>query len=115
MITRAIGNAQKKVEVRNFGVRKHLLEYDDVMNQQRQVVYDLRNQALSGDNMRETVMQIIDDYIIDEIETQSTIGVVADWDWDLIRNNFTTHLLVDVSYQKLIIELNKDDFLWMTQ
>ena len=55
MITRAIGNAQKKVEVRNFGVRKHLLEYDDVMNQQRQDVYDLRNQALSGDNMRETV------------------------------------------------------------
>ena len=109
MITRAIGNAQKKVEVRNFGVRKHLLEYDDVMNQQRQVVYDLRNQALSGDNMRETVMQIIDDYIIDEIETQSAVGVVADWDWDLIRNNFTTHLLVDVSYQKLITELNKDD------
>jgi len=54
MITRAIGNAQKKVEVRNFGVRKHLLEYDDVMNQQRQVVYDLRSQALSGKNMRET-------------------------------------------------------------
>ena len=68
MITRAIGNAQKKVEVRNFGVRKHLLEYDDVMNQQRQVVYDLRNQALSGENMRETVMQIIEDYIVDEIE-----------------------------------------------
>ena len=110
MITRAIGNAQKKVEVRNFGVRKHLLEYDDVMNQQRQVVYDLRNQALSGDNMRETVMQIIDDYIIDEIESQSTVGSIADWDWDLIRNNFTTHLLVDVSYQKLINDLNKDDF-----
>ena len=49
------------MEVRNFGVRKHLLEYDDVMNQQRQVVYDLRNQALSGENMRETVMQIIED------------------------------------------------------
>ena len=79
------------------------------MNQQRQVVYDLRNQALSGDNMRETVMQIIDDYIFDEIETQSAVGVVADWDWDLIRNNFTTHLLVDVSYQKLVNELNKDD------
>ena len=71
MITRAIGNAQKKVEVRNFGVRKHLLEYDDVMNQQRQVVYDLRNQALSGENMRETVMQIIEDYIVDEVEAQS--------------------------------------------
>ena len=45
----------------------------------------------------------------DEIETQSAVGVVADWDWDLIRNNFTTHLLVDVSYQKLVNELNKDD------
>ena len=50
MVTRASSNAQKKVEVRNFGIRKHLLEYDDVMNQQRQVVYDLRNQALAGEN-----------------------------------------------------------------
>ena len=97
MITRAIGNAQKKVEVRNFGVRKHLLEYDDVMNQQRQVVYDLRNQALSGENMRETVMQIIEDYIVDEIEAQSAASSVADWDWGLLKNNFATHLLVDLS------------------
>ena len=58
MVTRAIGNAQNKVEIRNFGVRKHLLEYDDVMNQQRQVVYDIRNQALSGENMRDTVSQL---------------------------------------------------------
>ena len=70
MITRAISSAQQKVEVRNFGVRKHLLEYDDVMNQQRQVVYDIRNQALSGKNMRDTVAQIIEDYIVDEIEEQ---------------------------------------------
>ena len=109
MITRAIGNAQKKVEVRNFGVRKHLLEYDDVMNQQRQVVYDLRSQALSGKNMRETVMQVIEDYIIDEIESHAGIDSMADWDWDLIRNNFTTHLLVDVSHQKLVSELGKED------
>jgi preprotein translocase subunit SecA len=109
MITRAIGNAQKKVEVRNFGVRKHLLEYDDVMNQQRKVVYDLRNQALSGENMRETVMQVIEDYIIDEIESHSGIDSMADWDWDLIRNNFATHLLIDVNHQKLISELGKED------
>ncbi|GIR93625.1 protein translocase subunit SecA [bacterium] len=109
MITRAIGNAQKKVEVRNFGVRKHLLEYDDVMNQQRQVVYDLRNQALSGENMRETVMQIIEDYIVDEIEAQSAASSVADWDWDLLKNNFATHLLVDLSYDKILNDLNSDD------
>ena len=109
MITRAIGNAQKKVEVRNFGVRKHLLEYDDVMNQQRQVVYDLRNQALSGENMRETVMQIIEDYIVDEVEAQSGAGSIADWDWDLLKNNFATHLLVDLSYDKIVNDLNSDD------
>ena len=68
MVTRAIGNAQQKVEVRNFGIRKHLLEYDDVMNQQRQVVYDIRNQALSGEDMRNTVEQIIEDYVMDEID-----------------------------------------------
>ena len=106
---RAIGNAQKKVEVRNFGVRKHLLEYDDVMNQQRQVVYDLRNQALSGENMRETVMQIIEDYIVDEVEAQSSTSSTADWDWDLLKNNFATHLLVDLSYDKIVNDLNGDD------
>ncbi|MEC8899689.1 MAG: preprotein translocase subunit SecA, partial [Candidatus Neomarinimicrobiota bacterium] len=68
MVTKAIGNAQKKVEVRNFGIRKHLLEYDDVMNQQRKVVYDIRRQALSGKNMYDTVLQIIDDFIMDEVE-----------------------------------------------
>ena len=70
MVTRAISNAQKKDEVRNFGIRKHLLEYDDVMNQQRQVVYDIRNQALAGENMQESVAQILDDFILDEIEMQ---------------------------------------------
>ena len=113
MITRAISSAQQKVEIRNFGVRKHLLEYDDVMNQQRQVVYDIRNQALSGDDMRDTVSQIIDDYIVDEIEEYSNMTTIDDWDWDRLRQNLTTHLLVDITHQKLVdelkdVELNAD-------
>ena len=113
MITRAISSAQQKVEIRNFGVRKHLLEYDDVMNQQRQVVYDIRNQALSGDDMRDTVSQIIDDYIVDEIEEYSNETTIDDWDWDRLRQNLTTHLLVDITHQKLVdelkdVELNAD-------
>ena len=100
MITRAISSAQQKVEIRNFGVRKHLLEYDDVMNQQRQVVYDIRNQALSGKNMRDTVAQIIDDYIVDEIEDHSMIDSLNDWDWVALRQNLVTHLLVDISHKK---------------
>ena len=109
MITRAISSAQQKVEVRNFGVRKHLLEYDDVMNQQRQVVYDIRNQALSGKNMRDTVAQIIEDYIVDEIEEQSETESLADWDWDSLRQNLSSHLLVDISHQKLIEDAGRED------
>ncbi|SVC50893.1 uncharacterized protein METZ01_LOCUS303747, partial [marine metagenome] len=82
MVTRAIGSAQNKVEIRNFGVRKHLLEYDDVMNQQRQVVYDIRNQALSGENMRDTVSQVIEDYVADQVEEQSFLGSSEEWEWE---------------------------------
>ena len=110
MITRAISSAQQKVEVRNFGVRKHLLEYDDVMNQQRQVVYDIRNQALSGKNMRDTVAQIIEDYIVDEIEEQSETESLADWDWDSLRQNLSSHLLVDISHQKLIEDAGREEW-----
>jgi preprotein translocase subunit SecA len=101
MVTRAISNAQKKVEVRNFGIRKHLLEYDDVMNQQRQVVYDIRNQALSGEDMYETTEQILDDFIMDEIEAQSFIGTPDMWDWDHLKQSFASHILVDASLEQI--------------
>jgi preprotein translocase subunit SecA len=58
-VTAAIGNAQKRVEAHNFDIRKHLLEYDDVMNQQRSVVYDLRNKALSSLDMSDMVLESI--------------------------------------------------------
>ena len=101
MVTRAISNAQKKVEVRNFGIRKHLLEYDDVMNQQRQVVYDIRNQALSGEDMYETTEQILDDFIMDEIEAQSIMGTPDMWDWDHLKQSFASHILVDASLEQI--------------
>ena len=110
MVTRAIGNAQKKVEVRNFGIRKHLLEYDDVMNQQRKVVYDIRRLALSGEDMNETVIQIIDDFIMDEIEAQAAAGSSELWDWDHLKQVFSSHLLMNCSHQKIQNELGKDDF-----
>ena len=101
MVTRAISNAQKKVEVRNFGIRKHLLEYDDVMNQQRQVVYDIRNQALSGEDMYGTTEQILDDFIMDEIEAQSFMGTPDMWDWDHLKQSFASHILVDASLEQI--------------
>lgn len=96
MVTRAISNAQKKVETRNFGIRKHLLEYDDVMNQQRQVVYDIRNQALHGENMKETVLGFIEDFIDDELGEQEEQNVSL-WDWITLRQNFSSHLMVDAN------------------
>ena len=109
MVTRAISGAQKKVEVRNFGIRKHLLEYDDVMNQQRQVVYDIRNQALSGENMRDSVYQVLDDFIYEEINTQAETGDSDMWDWEYLKQRFASHIMVDISYEKLQSELDEID------
>ncbi len=110
MVTRAISNAQKKVEVRNFGIRKHLLEYDDVMNQQRQVVYDIRNQALAGENMEESVFHILEDFILDEIELQEDNDTPEFWDWDYLKQRFASHILVDVSIDKIEKDLGKNEF-----
>lgn len=60
-VTRAIENAQKKVEAHNFDIRKHLLEYDDVMNQQRKVVYGLRREILKGDGIKDLVLNMSED------------------------------------------------------
>ncbi|MAL65335.1 MAG: hypothetical protein CMF94_04450 [Candidatus Marinimicrobia bacterium] len=109
MVTRAISGAQKKVEVRNFGIRKHLLEYDDVMNQQRQVVYDIRNQALSGQNMRDSVHQVIDDFIFEEINSQADLGTPEMWDWEYLKQRFASHIMVDLSYDKLQKDLDETD------
>ena len=61
MVTRAIENAQKKVEAHNFDIRKQLLEYDDVMNKQREVIYERRREILAGESVAETVQEMIDD------------------------------------------------------
>ena len=96
MVTRAIENAQKKVEQRNFGIRKHLLEYDDVMNQQRQVVYNTRKQALNDDDISEVINDMIDDSVEDELQGFEDINV-QNWDWANLKQNLSSHLLIDIS------------------
>jgi len=108
MVTRAISNSQRKVETRNYGIRKHLLEYDDVMNQQRQVVYDMRNQALLGENMKETVMEFIEDFIDDDLNEMADQNV-SDWDWNTLRQNFSSHLMIDVNMEAITSENGKED------
>src|SRR5690606_17485236 len=68
MVTRAIENAQRKVESRNFSMRKHVLEYDDVLNQQRSVIYAQRRRVLEGEDLREHVVDMIGQVIDDLLE-----------------------------------------------
>ncbi|QGG49240.1 preprotein translocase subunit SecA [Heliorestis convoluta] len=67
VITRAIEKAQKRVEDRNFDIRKHVLQYDDVMNQQREVIYDQRRQVLHGSNLKETAYSFIDNIVVNQV------------------------------------------------
>jgi preprotein translocase subunit SecA len=69
MVTRAIANAQKKVEAHNFEIRKQLLEYDDVMNKQREVIYQHRHAVLAGENIREDVQDMIKEVITSFVDT----------------------------------------------
>jgi len=61
LVTRAIENAQKKVEAHNFDIRKHLLEYDDVMNKQREVIYAQRREVLKGENLKEEILAMAEE------------------------------------------------------
>jgi preprotein translocase subunit SecA len=83
MITRAIENAQRKVEGHHFDIRKHLLEYDDVMNKQREVIYQQRQEVLEGDNLQQ-VLQDMTEELVDSIVAEVAQERIdaKDWDWE---------------------------------
>ncbi|MEF3168365.1 MAG: preprotein translocase subunit SecA [Deltaproteobacteria bacterium] len=86
MLTKAIENAQRKVEARNFEIRKHLLEYDDVMNKQRGVIYSQRRQILKGENLREEIFGFIDDISSSLASTYADEKTrPSDWDWKALE------------------------------
>jgi preprotein translocase subunit SecA len=82
LVTRQIENAQKKVESYHFDVRKHVLEYDDVMNVQRQVIYSERRKILEGENLRENVLDFIETLIRDDVGSFCSTEVRPE-EWDL--------------------------------
>jgi preprotein translocase subunit SecA len=80
MLTRTIENAQKKVEQQNFLIRKRVLEYDDVMNEQRRVIYKYRREILEGRDMSEVAHQEIEDVITRLVETYTESDIFEEWD-----------------------------------
>jgi preprotein translocase SecA subunit len=82
LVTRAIENAQKKVEAHNFDIRKHLLEYDDVMNKQREVIYNQRREVLKGEDLKQDVLEMAQG-LADEILARYGDKELHPSDWDL--------------------------------
>ncbi|OGU19414.1 MAG: preprotein translocase subunit SecA, partial [Geobacteraceae bacterium GWF2_54_21] len=87
MITKSIENAQKKVEAHNFDIRKHLIEYDDVMNKQREVIYTQRREILAGQAIRESFLEMLQETIDDIVATYAIEKTPAhEWDWQGISD-----------------------------
>src|SRR5678816_4568263 len=94
VVTRAIGTAQKRVETRNFEIRKHLLEYDDVMNKQREIVYGMRREILEGESQEETVLEWIDEVAAGTVARYAPEGTHAET-WDVAGLNEALHRQFD--------------------
>ncbi len=82
MITNTIENAQKRIEGRNFGIRKSVLQYDDVMNRQRELIYKQRNQVLEGEELRPVIMRMIENSINEAVDMFCS-GQASKKDWNI--------------------------------
>ncbi|MFN8579848.1 MAG: preprotein translocase subunit SecA [Gemmatimonadaceae bacterium] len=98
LITRSIEQAQKRVELQNFQSRKRLLEYDDVMNQQREVIYSLRSFALEGgEELRGEAFKMVEKAVARRVETQlADFEDATHWDLGLVRQDLLMHYLLTV-------------------
>ena len=86
MLSSAIEKAQQKIESNNFAIRKNLLEYDQVMNEQREIIYEERRRVLDGENMRDSIFHMINDYIENTVDAE--VSVDQDYEeWNLIELN----------------------------
>ena len=86
MLSKAIESAQKKIEGNNFGIRKQLLEYDQVMNEQRELIYAERRKVLDGENMKDSVLGMMDSFIDDTVLAELNPHMDKE-DWDLVNLN----------------------------
>ena len=102
LITRTVEGAQKRVEGRNFDIRKSLIEYDDVLDRQRKAVYGLRRRVLKSDGLDELVLDIFDNSVSNILDQYANEGVrVEDWDLDKLAVRFQEIFDIEVSAQDL--------------
>ena len=111
LITRSVEHAQKKVEARNFDIRKHVLEYDDVMNQQREVIYGERRKILKGENLRENIMGMVKHIIKDEMNQYANEKLYPEeWTLDgLIEDAEKIYAPAGRLKKEELVELSRDE------
>ena len=108
MVSKAVANAQKKVEAHNFDIRKHVLEYDDVMNRQREVLYALRREIIQAENPKEILLDMADE-LVDDIVSEVAHEKVYPEEWDIeslndfLERQFGVHI-AKINEKELEIE-----------
>ncbi len=96
MLSNAIERAQQKIESNNFGIRKNLLEYDQVMNEQREIIYEERRRVLDGENMRDSIFHMINEYVENVVD--KVIGTDQEpEEWDLTELNVSIHSTIPMA------------------
>ena len=101
MVTKTIERAQKKVEENNFGIRKRLLEYDDVMNSQRTIIYTLRKNALKGEKLKIDISNMLFDTIQEIVTINKNSNDYKNFEFDLITNFSTTSPISEEDFNSM--------------
>ena len=111
MISKSIETAQKRVEVRNFEIRKNVLEYDDVMNKQREVIYGQRRQILMGENMAASIRAMVETIASSILEEIAAVGKYPEeWDLDLLQQRMNeAFALTEVLDKDAILRMEKPE------
>ena len=99
MISRQIEEAQRRVEGRNFSIRKSVLQYDDVMNRQREIMYGQRNQVLNGENLKDKILKMIEDVVEEECTRFLSSESPDEWNLDALRDVFLGWLTTEDDFR----------------
>ncbi|CCZ91593.1 protein translocase subunit SecA [Clostridium sp. CAG:167] len=106
MLSKAIERAQKKIEGNNYGIRKNLLEYDQINNEQREIIYAVRRKVLDGDNMRDTIIQMIDELIEKYVNSVINDSQIPE-EWNL--NELNEILLPMIPFEPITFDAKRDE------
>ena len=114
-ISKTVESSQKKVEGRNFGIRKNTLQYDDVMNRMRELIYTQRDQVLEGLDLTETILKMLDQNIEENVNNYLSGETKDDWNVDGLREKYKSWLICDDDDFKDVEDLNPVDVIELLQ